>query len=69
MALATAVRTRCPAPLLTALRDVTGQHQDWTRTAELVAAQLRAHLPGPDLLTPLVNPRGDDGAARGLSVV
>ena len=52
MPLATAVRTRCPAPLLTALRDVTGQHQDWTRTAELAAAQLRAHLPGPDLLTP-----------------
>ena len=51
MPLATAVRTRCPAPLLTALRDVTGQHQDWTRTAELAAAQLRAHLPGPDLLT------------------
>ena len=51
MSLATAVRTRCPAPLLTALREVTGQHQDWTRTAELAAAQLRAHLPGPDLLT------------------
>ena len=46
MSLATAVRTRCPAPLLTALRDVTGQHQDWTRTAELAAAQLRATCPG-----------------------
>ena len=52
MPLATAVRTRCPAALLTALREVTAQHQDWTRTAQLAAAQLRAHLPGPDLLTP-----------------
>jgi len=51
MPLATAVRTRCPAALLTALREVTAQHQDWTRTAQLAAAQLRAHLPGPDLLT------------------
>jgi 3-mercaptopropionate dioxygenase len=52
MPLATAVRTRCPASLLTALREVTAQHQDWTGTARLAAAQLRAHLPGPDLLTP-----------------
>jgi 3-mercaptopropionate dioxygenase len=52
MPIATAVRTRCPARLLTALREVTAQHQDWTRTAQLAAARLRAHLPGPDLLTP-----------------
>jgi predicted metal-dependent enzyme (double-stranded beta helix superfamily) len=52
MTLATAPRTRCPAGLLDALREVTAQHQDWARTAELAAAQLRAHLPGPGLLTP-----------------
>jgi 3-mercaptopropionate dioxygenase len=61
MPLATAVRTRCPARLLTALREVTAQHQDWTRTAQLAAAQLRAHLPGPDLLT--AQERAGDPAA------
>jgi predicted metal-dependent enzyme (double-stranded beta helix superfamily) len=27
-------------------------HADWSRTAQLVADQLREHLPGPEILTP-----------------
>lgn len=46
-----ATRTRCPADLITAIRTATRQHADWQRTAELVAAGLRRHLPGPDILT------------------
>src|SRR5215472_3791932 len=45
------VRTRCPADLVTAIRSATQQHADWQRTAELVADQLRGHLPGADILT------------------
>ena len=46
------VRGRCPAGLVAAIRAATSQHADWQRTAELVAAQLRGHLPRvPDLLT------------------
>jgi predicted metal-dependent enzyme (double-stranded beta helix superfamily) len=46
------VRTRCPADLVTAIRAATSQHLDWQRTANLVAAQLRRHLPEPGMLTP-----------------
>jgi 3-mercaptopropionate dioxygenase len=45
------VRTRCPADLVTAIRSATQRHADWQRTAELVAGQLRVHLPGADILT------------------
>jgi 3-mercaptopropionate dioxygenase len=45
------VRTRCPADLVSAIRSATHQHADWQRTAELVADQLRGHLPGTDILT------------------
>jgi predicted metal-dependent enzyme (double-stranded beta helix superfamily) len=38
--------------LIAAVRRVIGMRADWARTAELVADQLRAHLPGPDVLTP-----------------
>jgi 3-mercaptopropionate dioxygenase len=38
--------------LIAAVRRVVGIRADWARTAELVADQLRAHLPGPDVLTP-----------------
>jgi 3-mercaptopropionate dioxygenase len=38
-------------PLLTAIRAVVGDHDDWSRTAEQVAAALRRHLPSPDMLT------------------
>ncbi len=37
--------------LIDAVRDTIDAHADWTRTAQLVAEQLRAHLPGPDVLT------------------
>jgi 3-mercaptopropionate dioxygenase len=44
-------RTRCPVGLLDGIRAATQQHADWQRTAELVAAALARHLPGPDILT------------------
>jgi 3-mercaptopropionate dioxygenase len=40
------------ADLIPAVRDVIAVRADWARTAQLVADQLRAHLPGPDVLTP-----------------
>src|SRR3954469_10623835 len=44
-----------PAPRLTALasgvRTAVSAHADWSETAELVAGQLRRHLPTPDVLT------------------
>ncbi len=48
---ASAVHTRCPAGLLAAIRTATARRADWAQTAALVAAQLRLHLPGPDILT------------------
>jgi len=55
------VRTRCPASLVAAIRTATSQHADWQQTAELVAAQLRSHLPqAPELLT--AADREGDGA-------
>ena len=48
---ASAVRTRCPADLVAAIRGATAQHADWQQTAALVAGQLRLHLPGPEILT------------------
>jgi predicted metal-dependent enzyme (double-stranded beta helix superfamily) len=33
------------------VRTAVAAHADWADTAQLVAAQLRAHLPGPDVLT------------------
>ncbi len=51
MTVLTPVRTRCPADLVAAVRSATQQHADWGRTAGLVAAQLRQHLPGPGILT------------------
>src|SRR5258708_24404124 len=44
------VRTRCPADLVSAIRSATQQHADWQLTDELVADELRAHLPGADIL-------------------
>lgn len=46
------VRTRCPAGLIGGIRAATSQHADWQQTAELVARELRGHLPGPGFLTP-----------------
>jgi 3-mercaptopropionate dioxygenase len=52
MPLASAVRTRCPASLLTAIRAATTCHADWQQTAALTAEALRTHLPGPGILNP-----------------
>lgn len=38
--------------LAAGVRSVVATGADWARTAELVADQLRAHLPGPEVLTP-----------------
>jgi len=57
------VRTRCPADLVAAIRAATSPHADWQRTADLVAAQLRQHLPAPDVLTP-VEREGEAGDYR-----
>jgi len=51
MAPASAVRTRCPGDLLVAIRSATARHADWQQTAALAAGQLRAHLPGAEILT------------------
>jgi len=51
MTQATAVCTRCPTELVTAIRSATARHADWSQTALLVADQLRSHLPSPDILT------------------
>jgi 3-mercaptopropionate dioxygenase len=48
---ALATQSRCPPKLMSAIRAATRQHADWQQTAELVAGQLRRHLPGPDILT------------------
>ena len=45
-------RTRAElAELIAAVRMAVGAHIDWSSTAQLVAAQLRRHLPSPDVLT------------------
>jgi predicted metal-dependent enzyme (double-stranded beta helix superfamily) len=51
MTSASAVRTRCPGDLVAAIRGATGRHADWQQTAAMAAEQLRAHLPGPEILT------------------
>jgi predicted metal-dependent enzyme (double-stranded beta helix superfamily) len=58
-----AVRTRCPGDLITAVRDATQRRADWQQTAVLVAGQLRQHLPGPEILTPSER-LGDPGGYR-----
>src|SRR5215831_10646451 len=45
-------RTRAElAELVAAVREAVGTHVDWSVTAQLVAEQLRRHLPSPDVLT------------------
>src|SRR3954464_14777087 len=39
------------SPLVAGIRATVQGHADWAQTAQLVAGQLRAHLPGPDVLT------------------
>ena len=55
------VLTRCPAGLLQGIRAATRQHADWQQTSRLVAAELRAHLPGPDILTAAERAGDPDG--------
>jgi 3-mercaptopropionate dioxygenase len=50
--------------LIAAVRPVIALRADWARTAHLVADQLRAHLPGPGVLTPGQR-RGDPGRPAG----
>jgi 3-mercaptopropionate dioxygenase len=38
-------------PLVAGIRGAVDSHADWADTAQLVADQLRRHLPGPDVLT------------------
>src|ERR1041385_8047014 len=46
---------RAPAPsldrLIDGIRSAVQRHADWAETAQLVAEQLRRHLPTPDVLT------------------
>lgn len=39
------------SPLVAGIRTAVESHADWAGTAELVADQLRLHLPAPDVLT------------------
>jgi 3-mercaptopropionate dioxygenase len=50
MTVVSPVRTRCPADLVRAIRTATRRHADWQRTSELVAAELRQHMPAADIL-------------------
>jgi 3-mercaptopropionate dioxygenase len=50
--------------LVAAVRHVIVMRADWARTALLVADQLRAHLPGPGILTPGQR-RGQPGRPAG----
>jgi predicted metal-dependent enzyme (double-stranded beta helix superfamily) len=43
---------RCPAGLVTAIRRVVREHDDWQQTAQQVAVELRRQLPGPQILSP-----------------
>jgi len=40
------------SPLVAGIRTAVDRHADWAETAQLVAGQLRRHLPTPDILTP-----------------
>jgi len=40
------------SPLVDGIRTAVERHADWSETAQLVADELRRHLPSPDVLTP-----------------
>lgn len=61
MTQASAVRIRCPADLVAAIRGATAQHADWAQTAGLVAGELRLHLPGPEILSAAERQGSPDG--------
>jgi predicted metal-dependent enzyme (double-stranded beta helix superfamily) len=48
----TTLRPATLSTLIVAVRRVIDLRADWARTAHLVTGQLRAHLPGPEVLTP-----------------
>jgi 3-mercaptopropionate dioxygenase len=49
--------------LVAGVRACVDRHADWSQTARLVADQLRAHLPGADVLTPEQRLGSPDGQA------
>ena len=49
--------------LAAGVRAAVAVRADWSLTAQLVADQLRAHLPGPEVLTPEQRLGAPDGAA------
>jgi predicted metal-dependent enzyme (double-stranded beta helix superfamily) len=49
--MATTTLTRSCTELIDGVRGAVAAHADWSRTAQLVAEQLRLHLPSPDVLT------------------
>ena len=49
--LGTATAGRCLGNLVGAVRAATQRRASWAETADLVADQLRLHLPGPEILT------------------
>ena len=49
--------------LVAGVRTAIGERADWSATAQLVADQLRAHLPGPEILTPEQRLGSPDNAA------
>jgi len=61
LAQAEAIRTVCPVGLVAGIRSATSCHADWTQTAQLVADQLRRHLPGPEILTAAQRAGSPDG--------
>jgi predicted metal-dependent enzyme (double-stranded beta helix superfamily) len=49
---ATQIRPAGPlSPLVAGIRTAVDSHADWAETAQLVAGQLRRHVPTPDVLT------------------
>jgi len=47
----TAAAERCLGNLVSAVRDATRRRANWAETADLVADQVRLHLPSPQVLT------------------
>src|SRR3954452_13374806 len=49
------------SPLVAGIRTAVDRHAGWAETAELVADQLRRHLPTADVLTAAPRPGSPDG--------
>ena len=48
---ATQIRPAGLSPLVAGIRNAVDSHADWAETAQLVAGELRRHLPTPEVLT------------------